>query len=267
MARLVGYGGDVVVATQLIHACDVAWDELVDGDVTLSLDTSDYKVGSGSNKMVCAAGLAANDILATDDIVSLDITAYDIALAWFKCSIGVSAGDFHLLMDEAANCANGDIVEDIPALTANTWKLCRVPITTTGMNAIISVGIEMQVDVGACTLWVDEIRVGTSVAGIRSWSLDYIANVVDSTSFQDGQAKVFTVTQMEWSGSFDGFKDGAPLTIGEVVHLELRESSTSTQQWRGSAIITAARPSESVDGLVMYSYDFQGIHALEVATA
>jgi hypothetical protein len=135
-------------------------------------------------------------------------------------------------------------------------------------TAVISVGIKLQAnDPGAATMYLDHIVAAAQIVGIREWSLDDTANVVDSSGFSDGQDKVFTVTMNEWSGSFNGFKDGAPLGKGTVIGIELRESSTSTQMWRGSAIITNRRPQQSVDGLTMYSYDFQGIHGLEAPTA
>ena len=90
MARVAGYGGDCFVASQLVHNCEAAWDELVDGDVTASLDTSDYKVGAGSAKFVCAAGLANGDIIATDDITSMDLSTYTRVLIWLKSSVAIT---------------------------------------------------------------------------------------------------------------------------------------------------------------------------------
>lgn len=268
MARLVGYGGNVLVADQLVEDCEDAWNELVDADVTESADTTDYKVGSASAKFVCAAGIANGDIIATESIGSLDLSGHTMLLFWAKSSVAINtAGDLQILLDDTANCASPIVTLDVPVLSAATWKLCRATGTFTGASAIISVGAKLTAnDPGAFNLWIDEVRAAKAVVGIREWSMDVIANVIDSTGFTDGQAKVFTVATTEWSGSFNGFKDGAPLAIGSVIHLELQESSTATQQWRGSAIITNIAPASSVDGLVMYSYSFQGIHGLEWPT-
>lgn len=101
-----------------------------------------------------------------------------------------------------------------------------------------------------------------SVAGIKSWSLDYSFTALESTGFDSSGHKTFIPGIDEWSGSFEGYKDGAPLTVGTEIALELEESSTANQEWTGQAIITAIHPATSVDGLVLYSYDFQGTAAL-----
>ena len=107
---------------------------------------------------------------------------------------------------------------------------------------------------------------GKVVDGMRAWNIDVAANVVDVSSFSDGQWKVWAVSQKEWSGSFDGLKNQAPLAIGAEVFLEFQESAVVTEMWRGQAIITDRHAGSVVDGLVTYSYDFQGVHALEWPT-
>jgi len=106
-----------------------------------------------------------------------------------------------------------------------------------------------------------------AIVGIRAWNIDYVANVEDSSGFDTGQDKTFDVTQREWSGGFEGFKDGAPLAIGTVLAGQFLESAVANQLHTGNVFITNFRPSSTVDGLVMYSYDFRGTGALTVATA
>lgn len=271
MARLAGYGGNIIVGTQVIEDCDDAWNEQVDGDVTLTLDTTDYRVGTGSNKMVQAGALGVGDILASEVVSLPTMAALAVGYAWFKSSVNITTlDDYRILLDNHAMCASPDCQLSVPILVADVWKFCRLEVVAgafSACTAVISVGLKLQAnDPGAATIWVDQISAGAEVVGIREWSLDVGAGVEDSTSFSDGQAKVFTVTQTQWGGSFSGFKDGPPLAIGTVVALELQESSAQSQMWRGSGIITNIRPSNSVDGVVGYSYDFQGIHALEWPT-
>ncbi len=270
MARIPGYGGNVFVGSQVVQNMDVAWTEQVDADVTLTLDTTDYKVGAGCNKMIQAAGLAVGDIMASEVIGPLDLSGFSIGMCWAKSNVNVASGTYRILLDNHALCASPDAELDIPNLVAGIWKFCRCVVAVgsfAAANAVISVGIELQAnDPGAATLRIDVIDAAAEVVGIREWSLDAAAAVQDSSAFSDGQNKVFTVTSKQWSGSFNGFKDGPPLEIGTVVGIELQESATSTQMWRGSAIITNIGPSSSVDGLVMYPYTFQGIHELEWPT-
>jgi len=276
MARVAGYGGNIFVGTQVVQNMDVAWTEQVDVDVTLTLDNTDYKVGTGSNKMVQAAGLAVGDIMASEVIALATLASYTVGYGWFKSSVNIAtADDYRVLIDNDALCATPEVQLSVPILVANVWKFCILVVATGSFAAATlpkSVGVELHAnDPGAATMWVDELSVAKEVVGIREWNLDVAAGVQDSSAFSDGQNKVFTVTQKEWSGSFNGFKDGPPLAIGTVVAIELMEAATvlpivPTASWRGSAIITNLRPANSVDGLVTYNYDFQGIHALEWPT-
>jgi len=271
MGRLAGYGGNLFVGSQVVENCGDAWDEFVDGDVTATLDTDDYKVGSGSAKFVQAAGLAVGDILASEVVSLPTLAGFSVLFCWAKSSVNINtADDYRLLLDNHALVASPEVQCSLPVLVAGEWKFCQCSVVAGAFSAAtlpISVGLKLQAnDPGAATIWLNAIDAGKQVAGIRAWNVDIVANVMDSSAYSDGQDKVFTVTTKEWSGSFEGFKDGAPLAIGTVVGLELRESSTSTQMWRGSAIITNLAPGASVDGLVAYNYSFQGIHALEWPT-
>ena len=270
MTRLAGYGGNVFAGSQVVEDCDDAWNEQVDVDVTLTLDTTDYMVGTGSNKMVQAGALAIGDIMASEVIGALDISGFELLTCWAKSTVTVPSGTYRILVDNHAMCASPECQFDLPALTTNVWKFCRAFVSAGAIaaaTAVISVGMELQAnDPGAATLHIDAIDAAKAVVGIREWTLDVGASIQDTSSFSDGQAKVFTVTSKQWSGSFSGFKDGPPLQIGTVMGLELQESSTPTQMWRGSGIITNIGPAVSVDGIVTYAYDFQGIHALEWPT-
>lgn len=105
-----------------------------------------------------------------------------------------------------------------------------------------------------------------TVAGIKSWALDHTYIALETTGFDSSGHKAFIPGIDEWAGSFEGFKDGAPLAIGTEIALILLESAVATQKWLGQAIITGVHPKTSVDGAVEYSYDFQGTGALTAAT-
>jgi len=107
---------------------------------------------------------------------------------------------------------------------------------------------------------------GSAMAGIKSWKVDYTFDALEGTGFDSSGAKVYTSGLKGWSGSFEGYKDGAPLTIGTEIALVLKESATDTQKYNGQAIVTGLHPSVSVDGLAVVSYDFQGTAGLTIAT-
>ena len=267
MARLKGSGGAVYVGVTTIEDCEDVWNEQVDADVTASLDTTEERVGSGCAKFVCGAALANGDIIASE-VISADLSACTQVLWWAMSTVAITtAADLQLLLDEHALCAS-PVTVDFPVLAANTWLLCSGAVDLSTYDATISVGVKLTAnDPGAFTLYLDHIVGAKAIAGIKSWNIDSVMNVEDTTGFDSSGHKTFAPTIDEWAGSFEGFKDGAPLTKGSVVLLELRESATATQQWRGTAIITGIHPSVAVEGVVMYTYDFQGTGLLAEPSA
>ncbi|MCK5020861.1 MAG: hypothetical protein KAS32_27825 [Candidatus Peribacteraceae bacterium] len=112
------------------------------------------------------------------------------------------------------------------------------------------------------------VNVGGVVAGIREWSIDYNAEALNSSGYDTGRPKAFWPGQTEWSGSFNGPKDGIPVAIGALVAgATFLESAVALQVWTGDIYVTGISPSSSVDGLVMYNYTFQGTGALTPAGA
>jgi len=112
-----------------------------------------------------------------------------------------------------------------------------------------------------------EVKAPSSVTGVKSWTIDQVYDVHESTAFDSSGVKAFLPGAYGWSGTFEGFKTGVPLTIGTEVALELLETQTANQLFSGQAIISGLHASAGIDGLVTYSYDFQGTAALTIPTA
>jgi hypothetical protein len=108
---------------------------------------------------------------------------------------------------------------------------------------------------------------GASATGIKSWTLDDVQNILDGKGFDDVGLPHPVAGGYDWTGSFEGPKDGAPIARGTTIALVLKESQTATQKWSGNAIISGRHPSVASDGLVTYSYDFVGYGALTAPTA
>ena len=112
-----------------------------------------------------------------------------------------------------------------------------------------------------------EVDTGSSVTGIKSWTIDYVVGTLETTDFSVSGVKAFIVGGSGWSGTFEGFKDGTPQGLaGASISLSLKESQTATQKWTGSAFITGVHATTASDGIVSYSYDFQGTSTLTVPT-
>lgn len=151
------------VKSKVIHNCDTVWTELVDGDVTLVADDEDKKQGAASLRFTVAGGAGTGDILASHAITSVDISGYDTIEFWIKSTIATTtAGDLQLHLDNTARVASTPRLEtvSVPVLVAGTWTYVRAAMTNPQLDtAIISVGLENNVDVGACVIWLDDIKV------------------------------------------------------------------------------------------------------------
>jgi hypothetical protein len=151
---------DVVVATTL-RDCQTAWDANAD-HVIATAETSEWKVGTKSNKFVIAAGIANGDLIATDVIPSTDVSTHVGVAFWIKAETAVASGDLLFLLDEHATCATPSALLTIPALPAGDWTRIIVdydliPVDLT-RDAIISVGLEYHANAGANTIWIDDVK-------------------------------------------------------------------------------------------------------------
>jgi len=100
------------------------------------------------------------------------------------------------------------------------------------------------------------------VGGIKSWTLDYTVDMLETTDFTDGgatnAAKTYIPGCSQWSGSFEGYKDGAPDGLGFSASVALKLEEDATYFWTGSAYITGLHETADVNGVITISYDFQG---------
>ena len=113
-----------------------------------------------------------------------------------------------------------------------------------------------------------DVDTGSSVSGINSWTLSRDAAADETTDFGSLGLKEFIVGLTEWSGTFSGFKDGAPIDPGTIVTLSLEEVADSgTELYTGTAIITNHSPAVEVGGVITYPYTFMGTGELQRPTA
>ena len=177
-----------------VHDCESTFDEKTDSDFTQSLDTEHRKSGNSALKFVIASGASAGDFV-TDSITSLDLSKFDYLEFWIKSTVATSASNLKILLDDSASCASPLETLSVPALTADTWKFCRVSLANPETDtAIISVGLEYDSALGACTVWLDEIKAVRNDSAIwatlsrRAWRVDKEA--ADMVLTMDGRTSV-----------------------------------------------------------------------------
>ena len=123
------------------------------------VDTKDKRKGTGSNKLIFSTSASAGQIVS-DSISSTDISKYDYLECWVKSTVATSAGNLKILLDDSASCASPIETLSVPALSADTWTYVRVALANPETDtSIISVGLEYDSDLGACTVWLDDIKV------------------------------------------------------------------------------------------------------------
>jgi len=126
--------------------------------------------------------------------------------------------------------------------------------------------LEYSANAADTTIYLDNIRAAKTVSGINTWSIDYTSDAIETTDFNQSGVKSYIVGGSGWSGSFAGYKEGVPLSIGGIYGVELAESATATQMWLGDIIITDVNASVGHDGVASYSYTFQGTGVLTPAS-
>jgi hypothetical protein len=147
------------VQAKRLHAAASQFDETTDSDFSQSLDTEDHRQGAQSLKIDIADGASAGEFI-TDSITSVDISKYDYIEMWVKSTVATSSGNLKLHLDNGTVTADGNDLEslNIPALAADTWTFVRMALSKPESDtAIVSIGLEYDSDLGACTVWVDDI--------------------------------------------------------------------------------------------------------------
>ena len=152
------------------------------------LDNADYKTGSGSVKIYVPADVAAGTKIATEDFGAVDMTADEEIVIWIKSSVNTNLGDLKFLIDDSAACATPLELINIDALTAGVWKECTLTIATpAALGAAVSIGIEMDVDIGEFNMNIDDVRRVDTTGAAAATAKDHIFTP-GQDDFADGDA-------------------------------------------------------------------------------
>lgn len=142
-------------SSTVIDPCESGWTQQT--NVTQAFDQTQRREGSTSLRLLLAAGLGAGADAASKTITSLDISKHDRIEFWIRSTVAAAAGDFTLRLTSGSTT----VAFNVPALVANTWHFHRVtlnPDDARQLTAVTTVVIRQVVDIGAATLWVDDIK-------------------------------------------------------------------------------------------------------------
>lgn len=115
------------------------------------------------------------------------------------------------------------------------------------------------------TGWVEAASL---VAGINTWSLDDTQEALETTDFSASGDATFIIGVHRWSGTFTGYKDGAPLNLSaNSVSIWLAQGSASTTAFHGMGYITGRHAGADVAGVATMGYDFIGTGSITSPTA
>jgi len=143
------------IAGVVIDDAETAWTSLDTTNITVTIDTTEFKKGSASNRFDIATGAVAGGI-AERSFTAMDLSGREKADFWIKSSIAISAGNLAMRFYEAGTLKD---TLSIPALAANTWTYCSISFSDPSvLTAIDKIDLEQTVDLGAFSLWIDDIR-------------------------------------------------------------------------------------------------------------
>ncbi len=164
------------VSSNRIHLADSIFDSSTYSGFTQTLDTKDKKQGASSLKIGVSAGSTAGATVA-DSVTGVDISGHTHLEFWIKPSISVTgAGDLQIILNDGSTDQE---TINVPALTADVWTFIRQALSQPENDtAITTVKFKYVTDLGACTIWLDDIRaVHNDTAVWRTlpahlWSID-----------------------------------------------------------------------------------------------
>lgn len=113
------------------------------------------------------------------------------------------------------------------------------------------------------------VQAGSVTIGeLKSYTISHTANTIDTTQLSD-TASTVVAGNTSFSGSFDVFWDKSDsgqdaVTVGSSLTLSVYPEGTSSgsEYWTGSIIVTGIDRSTSIDGTVDATVTFQGSGAL-----
>ena len=257
------------VKDNVLSTADSVWSAAT--NVTVTLETTDKKVGSGSGRFVVATAFTTGLIAYEDLTIVQNVTGRDSISIWVKSTVNTVAGQLELILDDDAGCGSPLENIDLPALTANIWEFATVGVSEeTTMGVINCVGIYVSTDLSTTqdvTVYLDNfLSNGQAINLIVTIANSVEGEAVDlvgpSDSNNDGIAdqlerahkllvtytdKDQLVNDLFWTKQFVGVSDDDDLLeVGERVEvtIELQGLAQATPLVKNKRFSLEIKPAE-----------------------
>lgn len=156
-----------LVPMKLLCDCETVW-EKIDANITVAIEGTIKKQGTNSAKISIADGFTTGLAAWSPDLTGPpDCTNYELMKIWIRASVNHDAGDLQIRISDATDAGTGGDSTDVnvPALTANTWAECSLAFTASAaLPDILSIGLDVAVDKGACDIYIDYAVMYTKTA-------------------------------------------------------------------------------------------------------
>lgn len=184
--------GNIVSRQKVLTECDSAW--TASANVTAASEATIKVNGTASAKLTVAAAFTTG-LAGYFNFAAVNTTTTSYVHFWIYSTISTSNGQLRLAIDDTNNCASPLTYYDVPALTANTWTQVETAIGAGSAAAILSVGLDITVDVGAGnpSFYIDRVIAVARMTGTEDnrFSFDtyldkhYYTNGVDPIQVKD----------------------------------------------------------------------------------
>lgn len=208
------------------------------------------------------AGIIASKRLldAAGADATVDCSAFDAVTFWIKTSVAVASGDFTFILSSATLGTTPKETLTIPALAANTWYRLVLRLNNPSLDtAILSMAINMVVDIATIDIYIYEPRLMTEFLGQKSFNITETVEQYDTSDYQSGDYREFEATFSNWTVSFEGHKEGAPpLEMKQNYVIGIAETEDVGRAFVGNGFYTSFNPSGNFAEAIQYPYSIQG---------
>jgi hypothetical protein len=152
---------DIDAIGKVIDTCDstVNWNAPTSSVQTLAVDNAVFHEGGASLRNTIASNAASGDKWYESLGAPEDWSGYTDVGFWIRSTVGTSAGQLKFEYASSSDLTSPAASINIGALSANTWVYQKLSLSGT-RNSISSYGINYSTDIGAATIYLDDILLG-----------------------------------------------------------------------------------------------------------